>query len=83
MSEPKRVVIDTKLADTTGDQVARIMLRGLNWLWCTILVFAILPLGIAWAIGSVAFMMWNTNRRNRRYSNNAIALANLNRGWGA
>ncbi|WKW85536.1 membrane protein [Rhodococcus phage Reynauld] len=70
-------IIDTKTCDTSADQVWRFFLRCMNALWTFILFLGVWPLGIAWAVGSIAFMVWNNGRRARRYSRNAIRLREM------
>lgn len=71
-------VIDTKIRDTSADQVLRFFLRFLNLLWVLTLFATVWPLGIVWLIGSVVVMVQLRKRRMERYSRNAVTLAKLN-----
>lgn len=66
---------DVKTCDTTGDQVLRFILRGINALWVFACIVGALPLGIVWLIGTIAFTIWNSERRKKRYARNAAAIA--------
>lgn len=76
-----------KTHDTTGDQLLRVILRIINGLWVLVLAIGFLPAGIAWLVLTIVFTVWNGNRRERKYLENAQRLAQINseaqrRAWG-
>lgn len=72
------IVIDTKIRDTSADQVLRFFLRFINSLWTLLLVLSVWPVGLLWAAGSIYVMIKLDSRRKARYSNNAYVLSQLN-----
>ena len=70
-------VIDTKIRDTSADQILRFTLRTINALWTFLLILSAWPVGLLWAVGSIYVMIKLGNRRKSRYSNNAYVLSQL------
>lgn len=64
-----------KTHDTTGDQFARVMLRGINAIFGLFLFALAWPLGIIYLIASIAFIIWNGNRREAMYARNVRYIA--------